>query len=135
MQYLLDTNACIVHLRSGGAGSVSARLASASPRDVALCSVVVAELVFGALRSQNKAKNLADVAHFAAGFVSLPFDDAAARHHAELRAHLAPLGTPIGPYDSMIAAIALAHDVTLITHNVVEFSRVPTLKIEDWQTP
>jgi len=135
MQYLLDTIACIVPMRSAGADSISRRLASVGPADVALCSVVVAELLFGSLRSQNRTKTLAEVSRFVAGFRSFPFDDASAQHHAELRAHLAPLGTPIGPHDAMIASIALANDLTLVTHNTSEFSRVPGLKIEDWQTP
>jgi tRNA(fMet)-specific endonuclease VapC len=117
-----------------------ARPASAggSPRSAlltALCSVVVAELLFGALRSQNRTKNLAGVTRFVAGFRSFPFDDASAHRHAELRAHLAPLGTQVGPHDAMIAAIALANGLTLVTHNTREFSRIAGLRIEDWQTP
>jgi tRNA(fMet)-specific endonuclease VapC len=66
-------------------------------------------------------------------FVSLPFDDAAAEEYGKVRAHLAVLGTPIGPNDLMIATIALANAVTLVTNNTSEFSRVPGLSIEDWQ--
>lgn len=110
-------------------------LAAVSPLDVALCSVVIAELRFGALRSQNRAKNMADVEQFVSGFRALPFDNDAAVRHAELRAHLSPLGTPVGPHDAMIAAIALAHDLILVTHNTTEFSRVPGLKLEDCQVP
>jgi tRNA(fMet)-specific endonuclease VapC len=63
----------------------------------------------------------------------LPFDDAAAEAYGRLRAELARRGTPIGPNDLMIAAIALAHDLTLVTHNTAEFSRVSGLRLEDWE--
>ncbi len=64
---------------------------------------------------------------------SLPFDDNAAHEYGRIRAHLASLGTPIGPNDLMIASIALANNLTLITHNTAEFSRIPALQLEDWQ--
>ena len=63
----------------------------------------------------------------------MPFDDKAANIFGEIRAYLASLGKPIGPYDLQIAAIALAHNVTVVTHNTDEFSRVPNLRIEDWE--
>jgi tRNA(fMet)-specific endonuclease VapC len=70
---------------------------------------------------------------FLARFVSLPFDDEAAIVFGEVRAALANAGTPIGPYDLQIAAIALANDLTLVTHNTREFVRVSGLRLEDWQ--
>ena len=68
-------------------------------------------------------------------YLSLPFDDAAADVHARVRRHLESLGAPIGPYDLLIAAIALANGCTLVTHNTNEFSRVPGLSLEDWEAP
>jgi tRNA(fMet)-specific endonuclease VapC len=70
-----------------------------------------------------------------AKYQSLPFDNAAARDYASIRSHLATAGQPIGPNDTMIAAIARSRGTTLVTHNTAEFSRVPGLLIEDWQTP
>ena len=70
---------------------------------------------------------------FLGAFQSLPFDDAAAEAYGRLRAELARRGTPIGPNDLMIAAIALVHDLTLVTHNTAEFSRVSDLRFEDWE--
>jgi tRNA(fMet)-specific endonuclease VapC len=64
----------------------------------------------------------------------LPFDDEAAVVHAAIRRHLEAAGTPIGPYDSQIAAIALVHGLTVVTHNTAEFARVPELKLEDWES-
>jgi tRNA(fMet)-specific endonuclease VapC len=133
VRYLLDTNTCVQYLRYGSASPVAGRLAAANPGEVALCSVVVGELVFGALRSQNIVKNIADVQIFRAGLQSLPLDDAAGEEYAKVRADLAAKGTPIGPNDMMIAAIALANGLILITHNTSEFGRVVGLSLEDWQ--
>ncbi len=133
MRYLLDTNTCVQYLRYGTVSPVAGRLARANPGDVVLCSVVVGELLFGALRSQNVAKNLADVQAFRVGFVSLPFDDRSAEESAKIRADLAAKGTPIGPNDMLIAAVALANGLILVTHNTGEFSRVVGLTLEDWQ--
>lgn len=105
--------------------------------DVAWCSVVLGELLYGAYHgaAANQSANLALVAKLRLQVPSLPFEDRAAEHYGELRAHLAGLGTPIGPNDLMIAAIARANNLILVTHNSVEFSRVPGLNLEDWQTP
>ena len=66
-------------------------------------------------------------------YVSLPFDDAAATEYAEIRFRLETSGEVIGPNDLLIAAIARAHGLTLVTHNIAEFRRVPGLLLEDWQ--
>jgi len=92
-------------------------------------------LYIGVLRSAKPIKNRADVDCFVAPFASLAFDDSAADLCAGIRHYLERLGTPIGPYDLQIAAIALAHKCTLVTHNVAEFSRVPGLLLQDWETP
>lgn len=97
--------------------------------------MVLGELRYGAERSAAPAREHALIDAFTAPYLSLPFDDAAARIYAEIRAILAAAGTPIGPYDFQIAAIALAHDLILVTHNTKEFSRVPGLNLEDWEIP
>jgi tRNA(fMet)-specific endonuclease VapC len=134
LTHLLDTNVCIVHLRSPQSGPIYQRLAALGKSDVVLCSVVVAELLYGAIHSKS-ARNLAKVDAFLQLFQSLPFDDAAARIHADVREHLAKSGFPIGPHDLMIAATALRHGLTVVTNNTSEFTRVPCLTVEDWQTP
>jgi tRNA(fMet)-specific endonuclease VapC len=96
--------------------------------DIALCAVVVAELRYGAESSADPPKEHAKVDVFVSPFAGLPFDDAAARLFGEIRRALMVIGKPIGPYDTMIAAIALAH-------NTSEFGRVAGLKLEDWQVP
>ena len=135
MSHLLDTNSFIDHLRRGPASNVTARLAAAPPGSVYLCSVVLAELHYEALHSgpAHQAANLALLAKLRSQFVSLPFDDRAAEEYGKVREQLATLGTPIGPNDLLIAAIALANHLTLVTHNTAEFSRVPGLVLEDWQ--
>jgi tRNA(fMet)-specific endonuclease VapC len=135
VSHLLDTNSCVDHLRRGPASNVTARLALAPPGSVYLCSVVLGELVYGALRSgpSHRPANLALIAQLRQQFASLPFDDRSAEEYGKVRAHLESLGTPIGPNDLLIAAIALANRLTLVTHNTAEFSRVPGLALEDWQ--
>lgn len=70
---------------------------------------------------------------FCRRFDSLPFDDAAAEEYGRIRAELTAAGTPIGPNDLMIASIALANQLTLVTSNTAEFGRVPGLQIENWR--
>lgn len=131
--YLLDTNACVECLRNRNAGVV-ARFQSCRPRELRLCSVVVAELCHGAYRSPKPSANLTLVQTFAAPLISLPFDDLAADVYGRIRADLERRGQAIGPNDTMIAAIALANGLTIVTHNTAEFSRVSGLLIEDWHT-
>ncbi|PSF34542.1 VapC toxin family PIN domain ribonuclease [Aphanothece hegewaldii CCALA 016] len=132
MIYLLDTNTCIVYINRRNQ-AVRERLNALSPDDVALCDVVKYELYYGAYRSSRQQENLATLREFFSEFVSLPFDGQAAAICGHIRAFLAANGTPIGVYDLQIAAIALAHNLILVTHNVDEFSRVEGLTIEDWE--
>ncbi len=132
MTHLLDTNACVSHLRSSQS-NVSRLLLSRQPGDVALCSVVKAELIYGARRSQDPTRNFEKLSRFFERFQSLPFDDEAADFYGRIRSELAVSGSLIGPNDLLIAAIALANDLTLVTHNLGEFSRVAGLKLEDWE--
>jgi tRNA(fMet)-specific endonuclease VapC len=131
--WLLDTNACIEYLRAGSGSRIAERLARAEPEDVVLCSIVRAELIFGALRSRDVSDNVAHVARFVSQFTSFPFDDDAAEAYGAIRAALVGQGMTIGPNDLLIAAIARARDLTLVSHNVDEFRRVPGLRIEDWE--
>jgi tRNA(fMet)-specific endonuclease VapC len=131
--YLLDTNACINFLRDAHS-SVGRHLSQVPYQDVALCSIVKAELYYGIERSSNPEHSREVLSAFAAHFISLPFDDQAAAIYGQIRAHLAKQGLLIGPNDMLIAAISLSHNATLVTHNTREFSRVPGLALEDWET-
>ncbi len=132
MSYLLDTNAWINYLNPG-VSPVRMRLASLHAESVSLCSVVRRELWYGTMRSLYRSANAALLLNLFGTFPSLPFDDKAADRYAEIRVYLEARGKPIGANDDLIAAIALANDKVLVTHNIGEFSRVPGLQIEDWQ--
>jgi len=112
---------------------VVARLRGLRPDEVAVCTIVRAELLFGAARSRDPVNERALVERFLEPFASLPFDDLAASHYAEVRYALERIGQRIGAHDLEIAAIALAQRLTLVTHNVSEFARVPGLLWEDWE--
>jgi len=130
--YLLDTNACIRILNDASPLLVQ-RLASHAPSEIRLCSIVKAELLYGARHSQRVAENLKLLAQFFGPFVSLPFNDRCAEQYGQIRAELAQAGTLIGPNDLLIAAIARVYELTLVTHNVEEFGRVNGLRLEDWE--
>lgn len=134
MPYLLDTNTCIQHLR-GRSAPITRKLSTLQAMEIQLCSMVRAELIFGALRSADPAHNRSLVEYFCGRFVSLPFDDRAADVYAMIRADLTATGQLIGPNDLVIAAIALANKTVLVTHNSREFRRVAGLMLEDWEAP
>lgn len=133
MTFLPDTNACITLLRQRDSRLV-ARWKSVRVADIVLCSVVVYELRYGAERSSDPARGHAKLDLFLSPFLSLPFDDQCARKCAEIRAELERTGRVIGPHDLQIAAIALHHGLTLVTHNTREFTRIAGLGLEDWET-
>lgn len=132
MIYLLDTNVCIKYL-NGSSQAIRNRLRTTDVKDIVVCSIVKAELFYGAMRSNNPERTLERQQQFLKLFISRPFDDKAAVVYGKIRATLAKNGTPIGSNDLPIAAIALLHNFTLVTHNTKEFSRVNKLKLEDWE--
>lgn len=132
MRYLLDTNVVINYLNRRSLVLIDRFLATPTD-DIVLCSVVRAELRYGAMRSRDPQRTIARQLQLLDRFLSLPFCDQAADIFGEQRARLAKLGTPIGTRDLQIAAIALVHDLVLVTHNVREFERVQGLAIEDWE--
>lgn len=132
MRFLLHTNVCIKVL-NGSSQEVVGRLRELDPSDVLLSAVVRAELVYGARKSRHVAANLRLVDAFCEPFVCLPFEERAADVYGDIRADLERLGQPIGPNDLMIASTALANSLTLVTHNLSEFGRVPGLRIQDWE--
>ena len=131
--YLLDTNACI-RILNGSSAPLEKRLRSCSPTEVSLCSVVKAELYFGARKSKRQAENLRLVERFFSVFPSFGFDDRCAEVYGSIRSELERCGAPIGPNDLLIAATAIANELVLVTHNTREFERVVGLHLEDWET-
>lgn len=129
--WLLDTSTC-VPLINRSDERAAARLLELPRASVRLCSVVKAELHFGAQNSSRLSENLQRVEIFCRAFESLPFDDESARHYGIVRAQLRREGRPIGGNDLMIAAIAIATSHVLVTRDVGEFSRVAGLEVEPW---
>ena len=132
MIYNLDTNTCI-RIINGRSAEARSRLLRVPTTDVTVGSVVRAELRYGAAKSQTPQRTREKQDIFLRPFASVPFDDRAAEAYGRIRAELERVGTPIGPLDMLIAAIALANGLILVTHNIREFSRVTGLKYEDWQ--
>lgn len=132
MIYLPDTNACIKYINQKDS-PILRKFTTIPRQDIVLCDIVKFELYYGAYKSARQEKNLAKLDEFFSEFECLPFDDQAIIKAAQVRAQLAVKGTPIGPYDLQIAAIALVNALILVTHNTSEFARVEGLVIEDWE--
>jgi tRNA(fMet)-specific endonuclease VapC len=130
LRYLLDTNILSDVIRNPQ-GTVANKISSAGEDTVCTSIVVAAELRFGAEKSGSP--KLADrVDLILSALDVLPLEPPADRHYGEIRRQLARQGTPIGPNDLLIAAHALVLDLTVVTANAREFSRVPGLKVENW---
>ncbi|HXH37694.1 MAG TPA: type II toxin-antitoxin system VapC family toxin [Thermoanaerobaculia bacterium] len=131
MKYLLDANAVIALLND--TRSRTARQARRHKSgDVGISAIVVHELYYGAFKSQRTTRNVALVDTLQ--FEVVEFDREDAKQAGEIRAMLAARGSPIGPYDMLIAGQARARRLTLVTRNTAEFARVPNLRIEDWES-
>ena len=132
MIYMLDTDICIYAINRKDQALLD-RIRVCSQED-ALCmsAVTFGELEYGAYKSSKVSANLKALAGFAAIFKVLPFGQRAAVEFGKVRSFLEKQGTPIGPFDTMIAAPALAEGAVLVTNNTREFSRVPGLKLENW---
>ena len=132
MRYLLDTNVCIEILR-GRNLPLKSRLSSRHLDDLAISSVVWAELQCGVRLANHPERELTKLNTAFDLWQRIPFDDAAAVAYGDIRAELQRKGTLIGGNDMLIAATALACGLILVTHNTNEFLRVPGLVVEDWQ--
>lgn len=131
MIFLLDTDT-LIYILKRRPPSVAARFEKLSPAEVAVSSISMAELTYGAEKSGRPARSRRAVERVAEVLPVLPFDADAARAYGRLRRHLEQRGTPIGALDTLIAAHALALRATLVTNNTREFARVPDLKVENW---
>ena len=129
MNWLLDTNTLIFAARDRPS-AVRRRLQAVSPDDVAVSSIAIAELWFGAEKSDDPSRKRAAWKAFLEPYSVLPFDRAAAEEHARLRYLLRH--APIGERDLLVAAIATANGLRVVTNNLAEFKRVPGLTVEDW---
>ena len=128
--WVLDTNTLIDFFK--GQGGVAKHLLEHSPRDIAIPGIVLYELEMGIAKSTSPKKRKQQLNNLLAVIRLLPFDRKEAAASAIIRSTLKKNGTPIGPYDVLIAGTALAHRATLVTRNQREFSRVDGLVLEDW---
>ncbi len=128
--FVLDTNTLIYFFK--GIGNVAGKLLTISPKEIAIPTIVVYELEYGIAKSSSPKKRQAQLKEMCSLVKVLPFGNEEARLAALIRAQLEKKGTPIGPYDVLIAATALANQGVLVTNNAKEFSRVSKLKIENW---
>ncbi|MGZ0656903.1 type II toxin-antitoxin system tRNA(fMet)-specific endonuclease VapC [Coraliomargarita sp. W4R72] len=133
MKYLLDTDICIFIIRRRPE-SVFAKLRKLTVGSVGISSITYSELYFGAYKSQNPEKNLSALETFTAPLEILPFDADAAKTYGKIRRQLEQQGLPIGPLDQLIAAHAHSLNLTLVSNNTREFSRVEGLRLENWLT-
>lgn len=129
--YLLDTNTCIYFLKNSFP-TLTQKLLDTDPSELFISSITVFELAYGAEKSKWGEKTRQKLAMFLAPFTILSFDSEDAMVAGRIRGALEQHGTPIGPYDVQIAAQALAKGLTVLTHNMKEFQRVPDLRVEDW---
>ena len=129
--YLLDTNICIYAMK-GIYPTIGQKLLAIEPDKIFISSVTIGELEYGAAKSRWGTRTREVMCSFLANYEILPFGENDAIYFGRFRAALAISGTPIGAYDVMIAAQGVARNLTVVTHNVREFSRVPGLQWEDW---
>ena len=132
LKYMLDTNIIIYTIKNRP--EQMRVLFKQHAGQLCISTVTWGELVFGAERSQQLERNLADIEAMIARLEVLPMDNKAAYHFGQIRAELYRIGQPIGPYDMMIAGHARASGLILVTNNVKAFARVPGLRLENWYT-
>jgi tRNA(fMet)-specific endonuclease VapC len=130
LKYMLDTN-MVIYTMKNRPEQVKVRF-NRHDGQMAISSVTLGELVFGAEHSRQVERNLADIEAMIARIEVLSFDNSAAYHFGRIRSALYHIGQPIGPYDMMIAAHARSSGLVLVTNNVKEFERVPGLLFENW---
>ena len=128
--YILDTNTLIYFFK--GVGDVARNLLSVSPQEVGIPSIVLFELEYGIAKSTSPRKRMKQLEEMCSIVSVLPFSEKQAKAAALLRSQLDKKGTPIGPYDVLIAGTVLSYQAVLVTNNTKEFKRVPKLKTENW---
>ena len=131
MRFLLDTNICIYIIKQKPP-KVFEKFQMLNPLDVGVSSITVAELEYGAYKSQRQEQNRAALSQFLIPLEILPFDERATQTYGQIRAELERRGTVIGSMDMLIASQAISLGLTLVTNNVRELSQIPGLTLENW---
>ena len=132
LKYLLDTNIVIYVLKRRPKEILDIFNANASR--MAISSITLSELIYGAEKSLNTDKNLEAVEEFVSHLEVLPYDAKASQHYGQIKAALEKKGQIIGENDIHIAAHAISHGLILVSNNVREFKRVPNLALENWMS-
>jgi len=130
LKYMLDTNIVIYTIKNRP--EQVRKVFKQHENQMCISAITKGELIYGAERSSQPERNLADIEGLIARLEVAPFEDHAAEHFGQLRAELYRIGQPIGPYDMMIAGHARAMGLILVTNNMKEFERVPGLRVENW---
>ncbi|WP_130835891.1 type II toxin-antitoxin system tRNA(fMet)-specific endonuclease VapC [[Erwinia] mediterraneensis] len=133
LKFMLDTNICIFTIKNKPE-HVRTRFNLNTAR-MCISTVTLMELIYGAEKSQAPERNLAVVEGFLSRLDVLDYDALAAVHTGQIRAELARKGTPVGPYDQMIAGHARSRGLIVVTNNLHEFERIPGIRTEDWSQP
>jgi tRNA(fMet)-specific endonuclease VapC len=131
MPYLLDTNICIYIIKRKPE-SILAKLGSILPGEIGISMITVAELKYGASKSENPEKNFSALEKFLIPINLFDFGYSASKEYGIIRSELEKVGLPIGPLDTLIAAHAISLNHILVTNNEREFRRVARLKVENW---
>ncbi len=129
--YLLDSNICI-YIINQNPRSVVEKIKLYKPNQIKLSSISIGELEYGVSKSSNRERNRNAILDFSSCFDIVDFNDEDAEIFGIIRSNLERKGQIIGPYDMQIASQAISRNLVLVTNNVMEFSRIPNLKLENW---
>ena len=132
MSFLLDTHTCSHHMKRPA--GLAHRFVQHMGR-LSIPSIVLAELLAGAYLQNDPTARLSQVGALLADLAVIDFDPACAERYGQLRGQLKRLGFTVAPIDLLIASVAIAHDLTLVTHNTAHFIHIPSLRLDDWLTP
>ncbi|OBX08769.1 plasmid maintenance protein [Gallibacterium salpingitidis] len=130
LKYMLDTNIAIFIIKNKPEHLLP--IFNENQAMICISSITLMELIYGAEKSAKVAQNLSVIESFCSRLTVLDYDEGAAYHSGQIRAELAKIGQPIGPYDAMIAGHARSLGLTVVTNNVKEFAKVNGLRVIDW---
>ncbi len=131
MNFLIDTNICI-YIMNEHPPALLRRFKKSELGQISISSITVSELQYGVAKSKRQKENQQRLTEFLIPFETVPYDETAAKYYGEIRADLEKKGLVIGPLDLLIAAHALSRDLVLVTNNEREFTRIHSLKVENW---
>ena len=131
MNFFLDTNTCIYFL-NGKSENIKNKIFNLHPNEIKITSIVKAELLYGAKKSERSVENISKVKMFLKPFETISFSDLCSDVYSDIRCDLEKRGNIIGPNDLIIAATVISNNGVLITNNIKEFKRVDNLKLDNW---